>query len=298
MAQQSIDDTAAPGVASSTGWSPTPAIRVSIWLHIGTVLVMAVFPAVWPWGIAVLIGNHLVLGAVGMWPKSRLLGPNLVCLPDSSARRGEVALTFDDGPDPRTTPQILDLLDRYGATASFFCIGQTAAAHPDIVRDIIRRGHSVENHSCRHSNVFACYGIGALRLEIEAAQRIITGIAGRSPRYFRAPLGLRNWLLDPVLARMGLRYASWTRRGYDSVSRDPVGVLRRLTRGLAAGDVLMLHDGRSARTMTGEPVVLVVLPLLLEQLAAQGLKPISLPAALANESAPLEPSTFPLARTS
>ena len=87
-----------------------------------------------------------------------------------------------------------------------------------------------------------------------------------------------------MLARTGLRYVSWTRRGYDAVRADAAGVLRRLTRGLAAGDVLLLHDGSSARTSGGQPVVLQVLPALLEQVAAQGLKAVTLPAALDDES--------------
>jgi peptidoglycan/xylan/chitin deacetylase (PgdA/CDA1 family) len=231
-----------------------------------------------------LLGNHVVLGVIGMWPRSRLLGPNLVRLPAAAARRGEVALTFDDGPDPEVTPQVLDLLDNAGAKASFFCLGARAAAHPEIVRDMVRRGHSVENHSQRHPNLFACYGLRALRREIESAQTAIAGITNRPPAFFRAPVGLRSPLLDPVLARTGLRYVSWTRRGYDAVRGDPTGVLRRLTRGLAAGDVLLLHDGSSARTSAGRPVVLQVLPVLLEQLAARGLKAVTLPAALENES--------------
>ena len=215
-----------------------------------------------------------------MRPKSRLLGPNLVRLPEPSVRRGEVALTFDDGPDPRITPRLLDLLDHHGAKASFFCIGEKAAAHPAIVRDILRRGHSVENHSHRHPYAFACYGLRALRREIEAAQRTIEDIAGRPPRFFRAPVGLRSPLLDPVLARLGLDYAGWARRGYDTICDDPARVLQRLARGLAAGDVLVLHDGSSARTAAGQPVVLAVLPALLREFGARGLKAVSLPIAL------------------
>jgi hypothetical protein len=81
-----------------------------------------------------------------------------------------------------------------------------------------------------------------------------------------------------VLAKCGLRYVSWTRRGYDAVRHDPLGVAARLTRGLAAGDVLLLHDGAQVRTDAGEPVVLAVLPAVLDQLAARGLKSVSLPA--------------------
>jgi peptidoglycan/xylan/chitin deacetylase (PgdA/CDA1 family) len=92
-------------------------------------------------------------------------------------------------------------------------------------------------------------------------------------------------LLDPVLAGSGLRYVSWTRRGFDTVDGNPEAVLARLTRGLAAGDVLLLHDGARARTRAGEPVVLAVLPRLLERIAAAGLKSVPLPVACGGGSA-------------
>ena len=224
--------------------------------------------------------NQLVLGAAGLWPRSRLLGPNLVRLPAASAARGEVALTFDDGPDPLVTPRVLDLLDRHGAQASFFCVGRQAAAHPRLVAEIAARGHSVENHSDRHPRAFACYGLAAIRREVESCQAMLSAITGRPPRFFRAPMGLRNPLLEPVLAGAGLRYVSWTRRGYDAVAGEAGPVLRRLTHRLAAGDVLLLHDGSPGRPAGAGSVALSVLPALLDCLAARGLAAVALPAAL------------------
>ncbi|HZO20962.1 MAG TPA: hypothetical protein VFB37_00575, partial [Steroidobacteraceae bacterium] len=90
----------------------------------------------------------------------------------------------------------------------------------------------------------------------------------------------------PVLARLGLRLASWTRRGFDTVNRDPQVVLAKLTRNLSARDILLLHDGHAARTPAGRPVILEVLPRLLEAFAAAELKPISLRSALDQSGAP------------
>jgi peptidoglycan-N-acetylglucosamine deacetylase len=264
-------------------WWPAPAVWISICFHAAALIALASFPATFPWVIAALVGNHLILTAGGLHPRSCLLGPNVARLPPHSARRHEIALTFDDGPDPHTTPQVLDLLDRYAAKASFFCIGEKALSHPGIVRDIVRRGHSVENHTRHHPIAFAFYGLGALRREVEAAQSILGSIAGRAPRFFRAPLGFRSPLLDPVLARNGLRHVAWTRRGCDGVSANRAAVLGRLVRNLAPGDVLMLHDGGSARIPTGQPAVLAVLPALLEQLATRGLRAVSLPMAFDEE---------------
>ena len=149
-------------------------------------------------------------------------------------------------PGSDVTPRVLDLLDRYGAKASFFCIGRRATAYPDIVRDIVRRGHSVENHSHRHPHCFAFYLPHALKREIDDAQAAMQSITGIRPRFFRAPMGLRGPALDPVVVRSALIYVSWTRRGWDCVSRSPAMVLRRITSRLAAGDVILLHDGSCA----------------------------------------------------
>jgi peptidoglycan/xylan/chitin deacetylase (PgdA/CDA1 family) len=227
--------------------------------------------------LAAVLGNQLLLGLFGMWPRSQFLGGNLVRLPPFGYTKGHVALTFDDGPDPDVTPIVLDLLDRHGAKASFFCIGRRAAAHPEIVRDIIRRGHSVENHTYWHPYAFACYLPFALRREIEKTQTVIHALTGTRPAFFRAPAGLRSPLLDFVMTQSKLRYVSWTRRGLDCFRRNPTAVLNRLTRGLAAGDVLLLHDGSCTRTRKGQPIVLAVLPPLLDHLAQRGLRPVSLP---------------------
>jgi peptidoglycan/xylan/chitin deacetylase (PgdA/CDA1 family) len=255
-------------------------------VHAAGLLLFLVHPAAWPWALGALVANHLALAAAVFLPRTQWLGANLARLPAAAAARNEVCLSFDDGPDPAVTPRVLDLLDRYGARASFFCIGRKAADHPELVQEIVRRGHSVENHSQRHSRAFALYGPGRLRREVGDAQAAITGLTGRAPEFFRAPAGFRSPLLDPVLAARGLRYASWTRRGYDTVEKDPSAVLRRLTRSLRAGDMLLLHDGSAARTREGEPVVLAVLPALLERLARSGLKAVALRDAMRDESVP------------
>lgn len=217
------------------------------------------------------IARPLALAAGVFCLRGQQLGPNLSSLPAPAAATGQVCLTFDDGPHPGLTPRVLALLDQGQAKASFFCIGEKARAHPELVKEIARRGHSVENHTYRHSNLFALFGVGQLKAEIESAQAVLAAITGRAPEFFRAPAGFRSPLLAPVLAAMGLRYVSWTRRGLDTVDANPQGVLARLTSGLAAGDVLLLHDDR--------PRALEVLPALLDELAARGLKSVTLPSA-------------------
>jgi peptidoglycan/xylan/chitin deacetylase (PgdA/CDA1 family) len=107
-------------------------------------------------------------------------------------------------------------------------------------------------------------------------QQILHSITGQSPRFYRAVAGLRNPFLDPVLHGVGLQLASWTRRGFDTRERNPEKVLQRLTHQLAAGDILLLHDGNAARTPAGEALIVSVLPRLLETIRARGLTPVTL----------------------
>lgn len=261
----------------STGaWRPAPLIRASFALHAGALSAVLAQPSWWPWAAGGIAANHLLLTFLGLIPRSTQLGPNWIHLPPEAAARAEVALTFDDGPDPAVTPRVLDLLDAAGAPGTFFCIGARAARHPDLCREIVLRGHRVENHTQHHGHGFALLGAHRLTAEIQSAQQVLTAITGETPRFFRAPAGLRSPLLDPVLSRLGLRLATWTRRGFDTQEPDPERVTRRLLRGLGAGDILLLHDGNGARTPQGEPAVLQVLPCLLQAVADSGLRPVTL----------------------
>jgi peptidoglycan/xylan/chitin deacetylase (PgdA/CDA1 family) len=227
-------------------------------------------PGAEPWAVGSVVLNHLGLTAAGLWPRSRVLGANVTRLPAGSASSGAVAITIDDGPDPAVTPAVLDLLDTLGARATFFCIAQRAAQHPVLVREIVARGHDVQNHSDGHRHDFSLSGPARLQREIGAAQARLADITGRLPHAFRAPAGLRNPLL----------LVSWTRRGFDTRDADPARVLARLERGLAGGDILLLHDGHARRTAAGRPVLLDVLPPLLARLRAAGLHTATLQAAL------------------
>lgn len=252
-------------------------VRFSIALHAAAAAAVVAAPRLWPIAAGAVLADHLVAVAASLSPRSGLLGPNVTQLDDVAAARGEVALTFDDGPDPRATPAVLELLDSRGARASFFCIGRRARAEPELVRAIVAAGHTIENHTEHHSNLFCFYGPRRLAGEIDRAQRSLAAGAGRLPGWFRAPAGLRNPWLDRVLASRGLELVSWTRRGYDAVDSNADRVLRRLTRGLSGGDVLLLHDGSSAPDASGRPVVLRVLPRVLDELERRGLTATALP---------------------
>lgn len=260
-------------------WKPSPLIRVSAVLHVAAAAGLLLKPDAWPWAAGALAANHGALTAAGLLPRSRLLGPNWTRLPPAAAARGDIALTIDDGPDPEVTPRVLDLLDAQGVRATFFVIGERVRRHPALARAIVARGHGIENHSERHLNTFSLRGPGWLEREIRAAQSTLAQICGVTPRFFRAPAGLRNPFLEPVLARLDLHLAAWTRRGYDTRNGDAAAVAAVLQKNLAAGDILLLHDGNAARSPHGEPVILDALPPLLASIKHAGLTPVTLEAA-------------------
>jgi len=232
-------------------------------LHVIALVALVILPKLWPWILVVIIFNHLVITSLGLWPRSQALGPNLTRLPATAIARNEIALTIDDGPDPIVTPQVLAILDQYAVKATFFCIADKAAQFPELCQQIIRRGHTIENHSQHHRHTFSLLGYAAIKRELQTAQDTLTTITGQRPLFFRAPAGLRNIFLDPVLTQLGLRLATWSVRGFDTQFGDAQRVTTKLLSGLHAGAILLIHDGNAALTPHGIPVIIEVLPALL-----------------------------------
>ena len=266
--------------AAHPAWRPTLFIRLSLLLHALAAAWLIALPGQWRWAVGAVLMNHFLIGTIGLWPRSGWLGPNWTRLPAAAAARGEFAITIDDGPDPAVTPQVLDILDRYDAQATFFCIGEKALRHADLCREIVRRGHRVENHSQHHRHYFSLMGLAGLTRELRVAQDTLAGITGQHPLFFRAPAGLRNPFLDPVLSRLGLRLASWSARGFDTRIGDAGRVKSALMRRLRAGAILLLHDGNAARTPDDRPVILDVLPAVLDSAASAQLRAVTLRHAL------------------
>lgn len=260
----------------ATRWRRSVFLGASAALHAGAGIGLAFVPGGWRLAAGAVAANHLVIALAGIAPRCRLLGPNLSRL-DPRGQAGVVAVTFDDGPDPQITPQVVELLETRGARASFFCVGNKVERHSELVRELHDRGHQVENHSYRHSHTFGFLGPARLSDDIARAQDAIERVTGRRPALFRAPAGIRNVFLDPVLERLRLGLVSWTRRGFDTVSRRPDRVASRLLQGLRQGDILVLHDGPPVCGGGGRVVALEALSQLLDGLGALGLR--SLPIA-------------------
>ncbi len=261
-------------------WKPSVSLQASLAVH-GIAAVAALSQqGLWPISLGAVAVNHAALTLAGLLPRSRILGPNMTRLPQVCADRREIALTLDDGPDPEITPIVLDMLDAAGVKATFFCIGWRARRHPGICRQIVMRGHRIENHGDAHSWAFSTWGPARMKADIAAAQATLSDITGQVPLFFRPTAGLRNPFLEPVLCELGLHLATWTRRGFDTREGQAHVILQRLKKNLTAGDILLMHDGNSALTAEGKPVVLSVLPLLLETCSSLQLVPVTLVHAL------------------
>ena len=266
-------------------WQPGPLHWVLAGSHVAAVASIAAQPALWPWAVGAICGSHALNLAFGFAPATTALGPVISELPASAAERSEIALTFDDGPDAEVTPRVLDLLDEAGALATFFCVGARARAHPHIVREVVARGHAVENHAFGHSRAMGLWGVGRLVRDIGEAQKALADITGQAPKFFRAPFGIRTPLTEPALARLGLRCVAWNIRSLDSIDRRAERVAARIHRRLAPGAIVLMHDGiegrRRRRLMQANaPSVLGSLPLVLATLRERALRSVTLRSAL------------------
>lgn len=191
-------------------------------------------------GGAVVLIFMAVTGLGVAIPQVRLFG-DFICAGNRSKKC--VALTFDDGPDPRSTPQLLELLRERKIPAVFFCIGRRVDENPELAARIIREGHLVENHSYAHSNFTNFYPRARLRTELIRAQQAIGKAGGFKPRYYRPPVGLSNPNTFRAARDLNLQVIGWSIRSLDTVIAQPEKILERIRRGLAPGAVILLHDG-------------------------------------------------------
>lgn len=216
----------------------------------------------WHAGLPLLLLSHAAYAWGTLRPRSALFGPVLWRLP---TREPVVWLTIDDGPS-EDTPAILDALDAHGAKATFFVVAARARAHPALMREIVRRGHGVGNHSATHPAAwFWALGPQRMAREIAEAQAELQTLTGSAPRWFRAVVGMANPFVAAPLARLGLARVAWSARGYDAVDGDPARVLARIEHGLGPGAIVLLHEGAPhCRNVE-------ILRLVLDRLAARGL---------------------------
>jgi peptidoglycan/xylan/chitin deacetylase (PgdA/CDA1 family) len=200
-----------------------------------------------------------------------------------SGARG-VALTFDDGPDPMSTPAVLDALDAAAAKATFFVIGKKAELHPDLVREIMRRGHRIGLHSYAHDRLFALRSAKHIRKDLERGIEALKLVTGERPELFRPPIGHTNPSIVRIADELDLTVVGWSVSANDGIARaNADGVLARVRRGLRDGAIVLLHDAaeRGGRVPAG----VLALPRVLEAVHRAQLPVVPLSSFLDQESA-------------
>lgn len=179
--------------------------------------------------------------------------------------RPAVWLTIDDGPDARDTPQILDLLDRHGARATFFVVGERAAREPALTAEIERRGHEVAHHTQTHPAAsFWCASPWRVARELDATLRVLKE-AAIEPRWFRAPVGIKNLWLSRALARRRLHCVGWNVRSFDAGSSDPQAVATRVMSQVQPGSIVLMHEGPTVHEAVRVKAIELVLVALAER---------------------------------
>jgi len=153
-----------------------------------------------------------------------------------------VSITFDDGPNPEFTPQILSLLKDHNAKATFFLIGKNAESNPELVLQIISEGHSIGNHSFSHSKNFGFFSSEKVAVELKRTNSLLKEITGKEAKLFRPPFGVTNPNIKKALRKTGHQTIGWSKRSLDTTSLSGEKSLKRITTNLKKGDIILLHD--------------------------------------------------------
>ena len=181
-----------------------------------------------------------------------------------------MALTFDDGPLPFMTERILEILQRYDAPATFFCIGKRVQRHPDVTVKIHEQGHLIGNHTFLHGKFFDLQSVMKMSNELKHTDAVIEKTIHQKPRFFRPPYGVTNPNLAKAIRKGGYVTMGWSVRSFDTVSKDEDKLFERVTKNLRGGDVILFHDYCE--------ITIKILPRLLEHLQKVGLKVVRLDA--------------------
>ena len=174
---------------------------------------------------------------------------------------GKIALTFDDGPHPRYTSQILDILDEYGVRATFFFVGENVSYYPDAARDVARRGHEIGNHTYTHPSAVKT-GEQALRQELQACERIIQSVTDTSPKLFRPPEGSWNERVLQVAREQDYSIILWDIDTLDWAHTPAEKISSYVLENTRGGNIILMHDYQSGGCDTMQAMRLFIPELI------------------------------------
>ncbi len=253
-----------------------PIARVLLWVSslagIALMVRSLVFepPPLWLAGLALLA--YVTFTTLGVLiPRWEMYG-DVFFRGDPST--GAVALSFDDGPHPQTTRQILEILERDGSTATFFVVGRKVEQYPDVVREIAAAGHGLGLHGWDHDRLYCFKPPKAVEADVRRTQEMIEAVCKQRPVLLRPPVGYVSHRTALGARRAGVELVAWSARGLDGMGRtSPRRVVRRVLRRLKAGDIIMLHD--AAERENFEPAAIAALPAILKGIRERGLRVLS-----------------------
>ncbi len=190
----------------------------------------------------------------------------------TDAASDHIALTFDDGPDPKSTPRFLRLLDDRGVKATFFLLGRMLVRAPDLGRELVAAGHEVALHGWEH-RLLAVRGWRETRDDLTRGRDLIADVCGTAPVWYRPPYGVLTTSAQLTARKLGMRTVLWTAWGRDwTAYATPPSVRRTVLRDLSRGGTILLHDSDCTSKPQAWRSTLGALPTLLDTIAERGLR--------------------------
>jgi len=224
-----------------------------IWVGAATVAATAAYQAMAPWAQG--FGRTLVSGVRGS---------------------KQIALTYDDGPNDPYTLRLMDVLARHDVRATFFLIGRHVQQRPDMVRDLMKAGHVVGNHTFTHPHLVVSSAIET-RTQLEECQRAVQEVTGESPRLFRPPFGGRRPATLRIVRSLGMEPVMWNVTSWDWKTPGAEKIVRTCMRQMRGGDVILMHDGSHIAMGADRSQTVVATDRLIERYKQEGFEFVTVP---------------------
>lgn len=226
--------------------------------------------------LGIISGIGLILSAV--LPGNHFYGPVFL---EGQHDKKVVALTFDDGPYPPYTNQILDILKEYKVPATFFVVGQNAQKHPDLVRRIKQDGHQLGNHTYNHIDLLKA-DRNLIEREVDSTNKVIGAITGQVPNVVRPPHGFRDPVVMEVMAERKLKVVEWSVMSRDWTNPGVDAIVSRTVTKVQNGSIILLHDGDGVASKDSRAQTVEATRHIIRELLAQGYKFVTVDEILAN----------------
>jgi peptidoglycan-N-acetylglucosamine deacetylase len=223
--------------------------------------------ALYATGVTLATGGLLATALAALHPRARLFGPTVWRGPST---RAVVALTFDDGPDPRHTSRIARLLEAQQVKATFFCIGKKVEQHRSTAKALHEAGHELENHTYSHGIGRDLFSPSHLREDLRRCQEVLAALTGRLSHYYRPAVGIRSPPVHAAARALGLTVVTWTFAARDGLFPFTPRRAGALAERVSAGSILALHDGDLHASSSVREQTVQNLPLLLTRLRERG----------------------------